>query len=298
MTIRKVFIGCLLVSVLLLLLPNRVTEPLDRGVAMILGPLGRAGQDASLAVTKQVETLQRKSVSPEQYETLRREFLRAERETLGLRQQIQQQQEWIERFTGVRQEFGLSQARLIGAEILTDESGGHRRLILANRGQKDNVRAGQLVLGLAVGEKMDSPNLSVGSLSVIGRVASVTEATSHIQLLSDPEFSLAVSVEPNPHREDKNWKARGVLQGDALRGIMVKMISTQHPVQVGDVVFATAEPGALPAPLLVGVVDSCKRDDKDPILWSITVRPGPDLKILREVIMVDPFRGEKPTRKK
>ncbi len=57
-------------------------------------------------------------------------------------------------------------------------------------------------------------------------------------------------------------------------------------VKTEDMVFAQERPGVLDTPMIVGTVLQCKIDQKNPLLWDITVQPACDIEKLKKVDVI------------
>jgi cell shape-determining protein MreC len=60
----------------------------------------------------------------------------------------------------------------------------------------------------------------------------------------------------------------------------------KYKIKQGDKVFACRQPGFLDAPMIIGEVAECKRDEKEPMLWDITVKPRCDIKNIKDVAII------------
>jgi cell shape-determining protein MreC len=80
--------------------------------------------------------------------------------------------------------------------------------------------------------------------------------------------------------------SKTVLQGSGGNSAKVELLSISHKVKTGDYVYADKKPGLLDAPIVIGTVIRCKRDDEKPMLWDITVRPVCDMNNLSELAVI------------
>ena len=76
------------------------------------------------------------------------------------------------------------------------------------------------------------------------------------------------------------------MQGTGSNSAKVQLLSIKHKVKIGDVVYARKKPGFLDAPMIIGTVAQCKRDDENPSLWDITVKPASDIERLNSVAVI------------
>jgi hypothetical protein len=79
------------------------------------------------------------------------------------------------------------------------------------------------------------------------------------------------------------------MQGCGNNSAKILNVSTKNKIEVGQDVYAIREE-FLPSPMIIGKVTQCKIDDRDPLLWDITVSPAWSLNQLDDVgiIIVNP----------
>ncbi|MBN2211406.1 MAG: rod shape-determining protein MreC [Sedimentisphaerales bacterium] len=290
LTVKRVFFLCMAGSLAcLLFVPSEWTDRLDHFLATVLGPITRTSQNAQLAVTEKIDVLCDPTVSVERYDRLLDEYRKLQAEYQNLRQLAEQQQQWIERLTGLRQHFGLARVRLTTAEVVDYDCDTRRRAMRLRCDSTTALAEGQHVLAPVQQGKNTSEDIlqQQCGLCVIGRVISIAGDSAKVQLIDDPGFSLPVFIEPHPRRVQETWRVQGVLRGRSLDKPSVTMVTAETAVLPGDGVYACSDPAALPVAVLVGYVETCRRNDSDPVLWDITLRPAADLNRLRDVVIVD-----------
>lgn len=273
----------------LLFVPPAWTDRLDHVLARVLAPITRTSQNAQLAVTEKIDTVREPMVPTDRYDRILDEYRKLQAEYQNLRQLNEQQQQWIERLTGLRQHFGLARVRLTAAEVVDYDSDIRHRAVYVRCGDVKALRQGQLVLAPVLPQEDASEDVLQRQcgLCLIGRVISVAGESAKVQLLDDPAFSLPVFIEPHPRRVQETWRVQGVLRGRSLNKPAVTMIPTDTAVLPGDGVYACSDPAALPVAVMAGYVETCRRNDNDPVLWDITLRPAADLNRLADVVIVD-----------
>ncbi len=104
--------------------------------------------------------------------------------------------------------------------------------VVVNRGSRDGVRIGQGV---------------VWNGYLIGRVRSVSETTSDIELVTDRNFVVPIVLQQS--------RGTGVLRG-TLAGATVDYIPLDTPITVGEAVLTSGLGGELPPNLPVGTVEA------------------------------------------
>ncbi len=146
------------------------------------------------------------------------------------------------------------------ADVITvtvDESRGE---LIINRGQIDGLAKDQFVLG---------------DNSIIGTISEVSSRTAQVKLVTDSTSKIAVKIAG----------VGRVMQGNGNTA-RVPLLPIKYKVKTGDIVLANKKPGFLDVPLIAGRVAQCKRDDENPSLWDITVKPVCDIERLNDVAVI------------
>ena len=276
----KVFGWLMAISVVVLLLPTRWTERLDRGFGRFVGPLSKEGRDFSLAVTEDLRPLSGEKPTYRDFQELTERYEALFRRTVNLEAELEVARRENERWSGVREEMGRARVALLPTAVLGSGSSEWSRTVVIDRGRVDGVSAGQVVLGGAEEEEEG------WSASVVGRVVDAGERTSQVQLVHDPGFRLPVYV--SPAGAQGAWRADGVLKGGRLGEVVVEFVSAEYPVERGDWVLACSDPGYLPVATVVGQVIGCEREPDNPVFWRLRVSPTVDLHDVRELLVVVP----------
>jgi cell shape-determining protein MreC len=116
----------------------------------------------------------------------------------------------------------------------------------------------------------------LGDECIIGRISDVFPQISKatVELITDTNSGIAVKV-----ADFKN-----VMKGNGNNSAKIEMV--KNKVEVGENVFALKKPGFLDAPMIVGKVTECSRNQKNPSLWDITVVPACNIKQLEDVAVI------------
>lgn len=179
----------------------------------------------------------------------------------NLEQQIRLKNEEIERLAKLRNRFhALENASLIVADIVRFSINGERCEITINRGQDDALAMGQFVLG---------------DNSIVGTISDASPRMARVRLFTDPTSKIAVRI--------GNLKIDRLMQGVGNNMAKIRLLPTKYKVKVNDLVFAQKKPGFLDAPMVIGKVAQCKRDDRNPSVWDITVTPVSEIDKLDSV---------------
>jgi len=169
----------------------------------------------------------------------------------------------VEKLSGLRNRLPLEGVKLMVADVVTASIDNLHAELIINRGTDDHLARGQFVLG---------------DNSIVGIIFEVSARTARVRLITDPISRIPVTVaEPD---------ADGIMHGTGSNYASVPLLPVKLDIKVGDVVYAQKNPGFLDAPMKVGVVAHCTRDQEKPLLWQVTVKPACDIKKLKSVAII------------
>lgn len=131
----------------------------------------------------------------------------------------------------------------LAARILADETLPSRHRLTLDRGARDGVFRGQVV---------------VAGRGVLGQTLAVGPFSSEVILLSDPEHSVPVQI----LRTGQRTLAMGMGQRELLN---LPFLPLQTDVRVGDVLVTSGLGGIFPAGYPVAVVREVRRDGRSPL---------------------------------
>ena len=116
----------------------------------------------------------------------------------------------------------------------------------------------------------------LGNESIVGTISDVFPQISKakVVLITDPTSRMPVKI--------ADFKS--IMKGSGNNSAKIEMVKNE--VKVGQNVFALNKPGFLDAPMIVGKVSECNRNQKNPSLWDITVVPACDIKQLEDVAVI------------
>lgn len=143
----------------------------------------------------------------------------------------------------LKEQAGVTQKEFIGKKLqIADITGfsplGTQSRLILNKGKIDGVKPG---------------DLGVLKDNLIGRIIIVTEKTSTLQLLTDPEMKLpAVTV----------GGAKGLLVGQFGSEIKLTKVLQQEKIEENELVLTIADSG-LPKNLVLGKISTVLKDDKE-----------------------------------
>ena len=173
---------------------------------------------------------------------------------------LDQERQKVVTLSQLKQSFTVEGVKYVIAEVLPTPTGNKNELFI-KRGQKDGLKNGMYVLG---------------DNSVIGTISNVTARTAAIKLITHPETKIRVDIGNIP----------SILKGGSDNLASINMIPAKQKIKIGTPVFAAADARFLPHPMITGKVTACKRYDKNPLLWDITITPVCDIEVLSNVAVI------------
>jgi len=147
------------------------------------------------------------------------------------------------------------------ADVITATVDGSRNELTIDCRKTTGLAKGQFVLG---------------DESIIGMISDVFPIISkaEVELVTDPKSRIPVKVAG----------LKNIMKGSGNNSSKIEMV--KNKVEVGENVFALKKPGFLDAPMIVGKVSECNRNQKNPSLWDITVVPACNIEQLEDVAVI------------
>jgi cell shape-determining protein MreC len=171
---------------------------------------------------------------------------------IDLEEEVRQRNETIRQLSGLRTRLrGLEGAKLVPADIITSSAEGPRNELIINRGSEDEL---------------------------IGTITELAGRTARVRLLSDVSSASHVNI--------RGLGINMLMQGNGDGTARIKLVPVKHKIKTGDTVLVQKKPGYLDIAMVAGVVQQCKRDNKNASLWDITVRPVCDVAKLNSVAVI------------
>lgn len=242
----------MLIGFILLFAPQNLTNDLQFAFARIFRWPLTIGKNISLyARTTQAPTEFNGKTQYENY-------------IANLQEQLREKHEEVVELAGLRERLhALENAGLVVADVIRASINATKGELTINRGKDDGIAKGQFVLG---------------DNSIIGNISDVSLRTARLKLFTDPASRIAVRIgQLNIDR---------LMVGSGNNLAKIRLLSTKHKVAVGDKVLAQKNPGFLDAAMIIGVVAQCKKDDRNPSLWDITVKSVCDTERLNTVTVI------------
>jgi len=152
-----------------------------------------------------------------------------------------------------------------------------RRLVVIDRGARDGISVGDVVIG--------------AGNTLVGRVIAVSDESAQVRLVSDPEFSVTAEI--------ASTGAIGLIRGrganrlafdgiDALRDVPIGAEVTTSGIELSDTIRS-----AFPRGLSIGRVVTLS-DQSGAIIKSAEVEPIIDLDAARTLLVILNYRGGLP----
>jgi len=116
---------------------------------------------------------------------------------------------------------------------------------------------------------------------LVGRIAEVGFACSKVLLIIDARSSVNALVQSS--------RASGVMEGVVGGGLVMRYISQDQPVSVGDVVLTSGLGGNFPKGLVIGQVVAVHQQDIE-MFQQAQVRPTVDFSRLERVLVITDFQ--------
>jgi cell shape-determining protein MreC len=245
---RMLFTWFMLAGFIFLFAPQNLTSKFQFAFARIFRwPLG-IGRSISLSARAQPQLTE--VVSRRKYDQLQNHLA-------NITEELNCERQRVEQLSKLRDRLPLEGAGLMLADVITASTRG----FIINRGETDGLQKGQFVLG---------------DNSIIGAISDVSPRTAKVELITQTSSNMAVEI----------GGLKTVIRGDDKNSAKVPLVSIKHKIKIGDNVYARKRPGFLDTPMIIGTVAQCKRDNENPLLWDITVKPACDIQKLTEVAVI------------
>lgn len=254
-SVGVVFVGLFFLAMFFFLVPSRYTTQINYLFVKVTSPV--------LGLFPKTSRQSQDMVSREEYNKLEEVHAKVYAQLLSL-------QSDYEKLSGIRQKLPETEGKIMIAKVVRSSLSGLRSELVIDKGAEDHLRVGQYVL-------------SSEQCTVIGTISEVVEGMARVRLVTDPKHHLPVSI----LCEDSQNYVSGQLQGKNSEMAKIPLIRRgKHALQVGDIVYASAQRGFLGIELIVGNISELKPDDGEPLLWDISVKPIHDFSRLSDVAIV------------
>lgn len=180
-----------------------------------------------------------------------------------LEAKLKQEHQKVEELSGLRNRLPLEGAKLMLADVITATTDRLHSELTINCGADEGLARGQFVLA---------------DNSIIGTISETSSRTARVRLFTDPTSKIAIKI--------GKLNIERIMQGSGKDSAKIQLLQMEHKVKTGDIVYASKKAGFLDAPMIIGKVAQCKRDDENPSLWDITVKPVCDIEKLTSVAVI------------
>ncbi len=287
---KYIFPYLMVAALICLLIPARYTDKLDHLMGRLVSPFSKSSRFLFVPINDTLRDKKPARISANDYEQLKKTYHRTRAQLININEERLALKKLNQRLAHLRRQLG-PKPLFIPAGVAGSDTSILRDIKQLIHNAPDELESGQIVLGSVVADSTGAcdtpPKKDIYAMAVAGRVIGRPgKRTAQLQLLSDPEFRLLVTIKPSRQRKEKWQRVTGTLKGEGAGQISIEGVPTKYNVQPGDVVLAHADTKYLPVAMIIGTVQSCQRYEKNPVLWQIKVRPTADLLTLRDVIII------------
>lgn len=258
----SIFFSFLIVGIVLFFLPRNQTAHLSLAFYDTFESVLRIGRDIQMEAIR-LHPGNEETVTKSEYTRLWKNFNNLHAQLLSLHEDYERQANIRSALPSAFDPSALSLAKITGA------MGNFSHEFVINQGSNSHIRPGQFVLS-------ESTNC------LIGMVTETAETTAKVRLLTDAMQTLEIRI----RRQGTDMDIPAMMVGNGKDGCKIPNMVRDIEVHEGDTVYASEVPGRLNCPLIVGEVSQVQRDDKDPLLWDVTVEIAEDLSRLNKVAVI------------
>ncbi|RKY11747.1 MAG: hypothetical protein DRP65_03385 [Planctomycetota bacterium] len=257
MSRATLFTWLLTAGLVLLLLPQSVTKGVNFLFARLFNPVLSVGRSTGPPIFKPASA---------DFVT-RAEYNRLQAAYDNLRAALITEHQRYEKLAGIRSSLPKPGPKLVLADVMNVSMGGLRRELIINKGTTDGLKPGQYVLG---------------GNGIVGTVSETAQATARVRLITDAGSKIKVAI----WQADKKKYIYARMDGEGTDLAKMPFISREYKIRRGDTVYAAAKAGFLESPIVVGRIAQVKPDEKEPLLWDITVEPVQNVELLERVAVI------------
>jgi rod shape-determining protein MreC len=134
-------------------------------------------------------------------------------------------------------------------------------------------------VGTLQGVEIGMPAVSGGAV-LVGRIAQVGPRTAQVELLTDPDSSVAALLQTS--------RVTGLVVGQPDGTLHMEYIPQEENIDVGDIVLTSGLGGVMPKELVIGQVTEVQKLDYA-LFQTAIVRPAIDFSRLELVLVITAF---------
>jgi cell shape-determining protein MreC len=245
------FIWFMLSGFILLFAPQNLTSKFQLAfVHVFRWPLSLGGELALTAKTQQAPS-----------GNFSRSETRYSNYIANLEKTLDQERKKFKELYGLYNTYVWENTDFALADVITATVEGARNELTIACRKTAGLTKGQFVLG---------DECVIGTISEV--FPQISKAT--VELVTDSTSRMAVEVAG----------LKNIMKGSGNNSAKIETV--KNKVEVGEKVFALTKPGFLDAPMIVGKVTECNRNQKYPSFWEVTVVPACNIEHLEDVAVI------------
>lgn len=265
---RVLFVVLLVASIVLVTVYSREGEQGTLHTAQsvvfdVIAPLNFLGAGAS-AGTEGVAEAVSDATADESTLSALRESNAELRELVAQAEEYRQEAQRLQELLDLTDRYNIDG---IAARIVGKSSTAWNQTVSIDAGRADGVEAGMTVMGTS---------------GVIGQIASVSEHSSVVRLLTDSQSGAAAMVQSS--------RAQGIVRGSLEGLLFLENLEEDAQVAVGDVVITSGLGGSYTSGLIIGTVVRVDEGEGGSSA-TVVVSPNDDPSALEEVVVVRSVGG-------
>ncbi|MBM3205195.1 rod shape-determining protein MreC [Candidatus Uhrbacteria bacterium] len=237
----SISVGLLLFGIILFI--GGLLRPIQNGIRRILLPLVRGTADTASSVSNQFGLLAPTKLSPEQLFDIEGRLSRLAIDYVKLRS-LEEENKSLRAQAKFLSASGYDS---VGARVISREIGQDHAILLIDRGLHDHVEKGQAVV----------TNEGI----FIGKIGSISERISTVELLTDPKSRVAAAV-----AEEK--KLIGVVEGRGNGAAALTYIPSSEVLARDQMVITAGTEQKIPGNLILGIINQVQGKPTDPFLTA------------------------------
>ena len=256
----SIFARLLLASAILLFIPHQRTKYLNYWFLELFKPVLTFAQGKSPENFKPI-------FSAEDY-VLRSEHEKLHREWANTISRLAKLRQDYERVSKIRKNLYNDTMGIVLADVISATHTGRNEMVI-DKGTLDGLLLGQYVL-------------SSEANCVIGTVSDVSESIATVKLITDEKHNLPILV----HRAGTNSAKPEQLIGNGDGTASMPLVPKARDILPDDIIYAAKRPGLLEVSIIIGKISEVRRNEKEPLLLDITVKPSQDLTKVQSVVVL------------
>ncbi len=249
----------------ILLSQQRALDPVQNLSLRLTSPLENGLRDFAEPIADFFEGVANRGDLVRENERLRQQMERLQAELAG-QQDARQRLDELQALLAVKQ--GRPQDTFLAADVIAQDPSSLKEAIAINRGAGDGVEEGMVVLS--------------ESGSLVGTVSRAFDDFAWVTLITDPDSVVNAQVQLS------GSGARGVVNGDLRRGVLLDMVPPEANLEEGALVITSGLGGNFPRALLIGTIRSIEKKPQA-VFQRAALEPTAKLSRLQTVLIITSF---------